>query len=151
MVRLLLFFQQFSIWFKVLLGELLNNLISLFFILAVYFSLWHFPQAIDLLLILNQADAFLFEVPLYFFLLISSAFIIWNAPKYFYYHNYKDISLSNLIGFIPNQHYKFQDSPKTTKYSYRVKVHMRMMLPRILALLLLIISALSILNAISTF
>jgi hypothetical protein len=151
MVKLLLFFQQFSIWFKILLSELSNNLISLFFILALYFALWHFPQTIDLLLILNQADAFLFEVPLYFFLLMVSAFLIWNIPKYFYYYNYKDISFSNLIGFIPNQHYKFQDRNKSVSYHYQVRVHMRKVLPRILALLLLIISALSILNAMELF
>ncbi|PKV52010.1 hypothetical protein ATE84_4111 [Aquimarina sp. MAR_2010_214] len=151
MIKLLLFFQQFSIWFKILLNELSNNLISLFFILALYFALWHFPQTIDLLLILNQADAFLFEVPLYFFLLMVSAFLIWNIPKYFYYYNYKDISFSNLIGFIPNQHYKFQDRNKSVRYHYQVRVHMRKVLPRILALLLLIISALSILNAMKLF
>ncbi len=150
-MNLLLFFQQFSTWFKILLGELLNNLISLFFILAVYFALWHFPQTVDLLLILNQADAFLFEVPLYFFLLIASAFLIWNAPKYFYFHNYKDITFFNLIGFVPNQHYKFQSSEKTIRYSYRARVHMRKVVPRMLAILLLIISALSILHAMELF
>ncbi len=151
MIKLLLFFQQFSVWFKILLNELFNNLISLFFILAVYFSLWHFPQTIDLLLILNQADAFLYEVPLYFFLLIASACLIWNVPKYFYFHNYKDISFFNFIGFIPNQHYKFQDIEKSAGYSYRTRIHMRKVVPRILALLLLIISALSILNAMKLF
>jgi hypothetical protein len=151
MVKLLLFFQQFSIWFKILLSELSNNLISLFFILALYFALWHFPQTIDLLLILNQADAFLFEVPLYFLLLMVSSFLIWNIPKYFYYYNYKDISFSNLIGFIPNQHYKFQDKNKSDRYHNQVRVHLRKVLPRILALLLLIISALSIVNAMQLF
>ncbi|MFC5048761.1 hypothetical protein [Aquimarina hainanensis] len=72
--KLLLFFQQFSIWFKILLGELMNNLISLVLILAVYLTLWHFPQTIDLLLILNQADAFFLEIPLYFVLLTAAAF-----------------------------------------------------------------------------
>ncbi len=151
MIKPLLFFQQFSIWLKVFLAEVSNNLISLFFILALYVTLWYFPQTTDLLLILNQADAFLFEVPLYFFLLILSAFLIWNAPKYFYYYNYKDISIYNLIGFIPNQHYKYQDRDVSIKYHYKVKVHMRMVVPRILALLLLIISALSILHAMELF
>ncbi len=151
MIRPLLFFQQFSIWLRVFLEELSNNLISLFFILAVYVALWYFPQTTDLLLILNQADAFLFEVPLYFFLLVVSAFIIWNIPKYFYYYNYKDITFSNLIGFIPNRHYKFQERDTSIKYHYKVKVHMRMVVPRILALILLIVSALSILNAMEMF
>ncbi|MDY8138152.1 hypothetical protein [Aquimarina sp. 2201CG5-10] len=151
MDKLLWFFQRFSIWFKILLGELFNNLISLFLILAVYFALWHFPQTIDLLLILNQSDAFLFEVPLYFSLLVISAFLIWNVPKYFYYHNYKDISLSNLIGFIPNQHYKFQNKPNTVKYPYMVRIHMRKTIPRILGTLLLAISALGILHAMELF
>ncbi|WP_062060338.1 hypothetical protein [Aquimarina longa] len=151
MIKLLLFFQQFSIWFKILLGELSNNLISLLFILALYFALWHFPQTIDLLLILNQADAFLFEVPLYFFLLIVSAFLIWNIPKYFYFYNYKDISLANFIGFVPNQHYKFQNKSKSVRYHYLVRVHMRKVVPRILAILLLTVSALSILNAMELF
>ncbi|MCX2763278.1 patatin-like phospholipase family protein [Aquimarina muelleri] len=105
----------------------------------------------DLLLILNQADAFIFEVPLYFFLLTASAFLIWNIPKYFYFYNYKDISFSNLIGFIPNQHYQFQLKTKPIRYHYQVKVHMRKIVPRILALLLLVISALSILNAMELF
>ncbi|WP_103071369.1 patatin-like phospholipase family protein [Aquimarina sediminis] len=151
MIELLLFFQRFSTWFKILLTELSNNFISLFFIIALYFALWHFPQTTDLLLILNQADAFLFEVPLYFFLLMTSAFLIWNIPKYFYYYNYKDISFSNLIGFIPNQHYKYQDKNSGVSYSYIVRMHMRKVVPRILALLLLIISALSILNAMVLF
>lgn len=151
MIKPLLFFQHFSVWFKILLEELYNNIISLFFLLAVYFALWHFPQTIDLLLILNQADAFIFEVPLYFFLLTVSAFLIWNIPKYFYFYNYKDISFSNLIGFIPNQHYKFQSKATPVRYHYQVKIHMRKIVPRILALLLLVISALSILNAMKLF
>ncbi|WP_298547834.1 hypothetical protein [uncultured Aquimarina sp.] len=150
-VKLLLFFQGFSVWFKNLLRELTNNMISIFFIGAVYLALWHFPQTVDLLLILNQADTFLLEVPLYFSLLIIAAFLIWNAPKYFYFHNYKDISLSNLIGFIPNQHYKFQDRSESASYPYMTRIHMRKTLPRILAILLLAISALSILNAMELF
>ncbi|MFC5044786.1 hypothetical protein ACFSTE_21970 [Aquimarina hainanensis] len=149
--KLLLFFQQFSIWFKILLGELMNNLISLVLILAVYLTLWHFPQTIDLLLILNQADAFFLEIPLYFVLLTAAAFLIWNIPKYFYYHNYKDISLANLIGFIPNQHYRFQNRSGFASYSYIARVHMRKVVPRILGTLLLIISALSILHAMKLF
>lgn len=144
-------FQLFTIWFKTLLGELLNNFISVAFILAIYLALWHFPQTIDLLLILNQADAFMFEVPLYFTLLMTSAFLIWNIPKYFYYHNYKDITWSNLIGFIPNQHYRHQNRSTNPRYSYVVKVHMRKIVPRILATLLLCITALSILNAMELF
>lgn len=151
MIKLLFFFQGFSIWFKTLLRALSNNIISIFFIVFVYLALWHFPQTVDLLLILNQADAFLLEVPLYFSLLLVAAFLIWNAPKYFYYHNYKDISISNLIGFIPNQHYKFQDRSKTAGYPYIMRIHMRKVLPRMLAVLLLVISALSILNAMELF
>ncbi|WP_378187274.1 hypothetical protein ACE939_02860 [Aquimarina sp. W85] len=144
-------FQLFTIWFKTLLGELLNNFISVAFILAIYLALWHFPQTIDLLLILNQADAFIFEVPLYFILLLTSAFLIWNIPKYFYYHNYKDIKWNNLIGFIPNQHYRYQNHKGNTRYSYAVKIHMRKTVPRILATLLLCITAISILNAMERF
>ncbi|AXT55888.1 hypothetical protein D1815_09035 [Aquimarina sp. AD1] len=151
MIKLLLFSQGFNIWFKNLLRELSNNIISLFFIGSVYLALWHFPQTVDLLLILNQADAFLLEVPLYFTLLIIAAFLIWNAPKYFYFHNYKDITLTNLIGFIPNQHYKFQDRSESASYAYMTRIHMRKTLPRILAILLLAISALSILNAMELF
>ncbi|MDH7444162.1 patatin-like phospholipase family protein [Aquimarina sp. 2201CG14-23] len=151
MKNLLLFFQGFNIWFKSLLRELTNNIISVFFIVAVYIALWHFPQTVDLLLILNQADTFLLEVPLYFGFLLVSAFLIWNVPKYFYFHNYKDISFSNLIGFIPNQHYNFQDRSVSVSYSYKTRIHMRKTLPRILAILLLTISALSILNAMELF
>ncbi|WP_299441210.1 hypothetical protein [uncultured Aquimarina sp.] len=151
MIKLLLFFQGFSIWFKNLLRELTNNIISIFFIVSVYLALWHFPQTLDLLLILNQADTFLLEVPLYFSLLTIAAFLIWNAPKYFYFHNYKDISINNLIGFIPNQHYKFQDRSESASYPYMTRIHMRKTLPRILAILLLAISALGILNAMELF
>ncbi|MBQ4821049.1 hypothetical protein [Aquimarina sp. MMG016] len=151
MFKILLFFQRFSVWFKVLLRELFNNVISLFFILALYLSLWHFPQTIDLLLILNQADAFLLEVPLYFSLLVASAFLIWNIPKYFYYHNYKDITLSNFIGFEPNQHYKFQKKKEDVAYVYLAQIHMRKTVPRMLATLILMISALGILNAMELF
>ncbi len=151
MLNILLFFQKFSVWFRTLIKELINNLISLFFILSLYFTLWYFPQAIDLLLILNQADAFLLEVPLYFGLLTAGAFLIWNAPKYFYYHNYSKISFSNLIGFVPNRHYKFQRANTSNDYQYRLTIHMRMVIPRILAIVLLAISALSILNAIELF
>lgn len=149
--KLLLFSYRFSIWFKALVKELANNVISLFFILFVYLALWHFPQTLDLLLILNQADTFFLEVPLYFSILMVSAFIIWNAPKYFYYHNFKDIKFSNLIGFVPNQHYKFQDRSKTADYAHMTKIHMRKIIPRILGVLLLTISALSILNAMELF
>jgi len=141
-IKLFILFQGFSIWFKSLLRELTNNILSVVFIIAVYLALWHFPQTVDLLLILNQADAFILEVPLYFSLLAISAFLIWNAPKYFYYHNYKDISVRNLIGFIPNQHYTFQHKNAIPSYLYRTKIHMRKTMPRILAILLLSISAL---------
>ncbi|MBW1297679.1 patatin-like phospholipase family protein [Aquimarina litoralis] len=149
--QLLLCFQGFSIWFKTLLKELANNIISVIFIAFVYFALWHFPQTIDLLLILNQTDAFFLEVPLYFTLLTIAAFLIWNIPKYFYFHNYKDITIQNLIGFIPNQHYRFQDRSEAASYSYRTRIHMRKTLPRILGILVLAISALSILNAMELF
>lgn len=149
--QLLLYFQAFNIWFKSLLREAANNIISIIFIGFLYLALWHFPQTVDLLLILNQTETFLLEVPLYFSLLSISAFIIWNIPKYFYYHNYKDISIRNLIGFIPNQHYKFQDRSESASYSYTTRIHMRKTLPRILGILLLAISALSILNAMELF
>lgn len=149
--QLLLYFQAFSIWFKSLIRESANNIISIIFIGFLYLALWHFPQTVDLLLILNQTETFLLEVPLYFSLLSISAFIIWNIPKYFYYHNYKDISIRNLIGFIPNQHYKFQNRSKSASYSYTTRIHMRKTLPRILGILLLAISALSILNAMELF
>ncbi|GAA0727834.1 hypothetical protein GCM10009430_36310 [Aquimarina litoralis] len=149
--QLLLYFQAFSIWFKSLIRESANNIISIIFIGFLYLALWHFPQTVDLLLILNQTETFLLEVPLYFSLLSISAFIIWNIPKYFYYHNYKDISIRNLIGFIPNQHYKFQDRSESASYSYTTRIHMRKTLPRILGILLLAISALSILNAMELF
>lgn len=151
MLDILFFFQRFSAWFKVLMIELLNNLIGLLFVLSVYFALWHFPQTIDLLLILNQADSFILEVPLYFGLLLISAFLIWNLPKYFYYHNHKDITFLNFIGFIPNQHYRFQSKEKDAKYPYLLRIHMRKTVPRILATLLLTISSLGILNAMELF
>ncbi len=151
MIKLLLFTQLFSIWFKVLLSELFNNFTSLFFIFSVYITLWHFPQTIDLLLILNQSETFLFEIPLYFSLLITSAFLIWNAPKYFYYPNFKSITITNLIGFIPNQHHQLQFKKKYKRYPDVVKVHMRKIIPRVLATILLIISSLSILNAMKLF
>ncbi len=115
----------------------------------MYVTLWHFPQTIDLLLILNQADAFFLEVPLYFSLLTIAAFLIWNTPKYFYFHNYKTIKWNNFVGFIPNEHYRYQN--KGTRYSYSLKIHLRKVVPRILATLLLIISALGVLHGMELF
>ena len=151
MTELLKPFQRFSVWVRILFGELANNIISLIYLGVVYFALWHFPQTVDLLLILNQADAFLLEVPLYFTLLTASAFLIWNIPKYTYYHNYKDIKVNNFIGFEPNQHYKFQQNKLNMPYAYVTRVHMRKTVPRILAILLLLISSLAILNAMRLF
>ena len=151
MTELLKPFQRFSVWVRVLFGELANNIISIIYLGVIYFALWHFPQTVDLLLILNQADAFLLEVPLYFTLLTTSAFLIWNIPKYTYYHNYKDIKVNNLIGFEPNQHYKFQQDKLNMPYAYVTRVHMRKTVPRILAILLLLISSLAILNAMRLF
>ncbi len=145
----LIWCQKLSMWFKLLLNELAYNLISVLFVVMIYVTLWHFPQTMDLLLILNQADAFLLEVPLYFSLLTIAAFLIWNTPKYFYFHNYKEISAKNVIGFIPNQHYRFQNIG--LKYSYDLKIHLRKVIPRILATLLLLISALGILQGMKLF
>lgn len=151
MTDLLKPFQRFSLWVRILIGELANNIISFIYLVVIYFALWYFPQTVDLLLILNQADAFLLEVPLYFTLLTTSAFLIWNIPKYTYYHNYKDISFSNLIGFEPNQHYRFQQKRQNMSYAYITRVHMRKTVPRVLAILLLLISSLAILNAMQLF
>ncbi len=149
--QLVSMFHTFSIWFRALMRELVNNLISVIFVIVIYATLWFFPQALDLLLILNQGDAFFLEVPLYFGLLTAAAFLIWNSPKYLYYHNYSRITFFNLIGLIPNHHYRFQREKASMNYSYEVKVHMRMMVPRILAILLLVISSLSMLNAMESF
>ncbi|UZO80038.1 hypothetical protein NBT05_13910 [Aquimarina sp. ERC-38] len=151
MESVLQLFRSFSIWFKILLGELANNIISLLFIFAMYLSLWYFPQTIDLLLILNQADAFFLEIPLYFGSLTVAAFFIWNVPKYYYYHNYKDITIRNLIGFVPNKHYQFQKKSAVVSFPYRTKIHIRKTVPRVLAILLLLIASLSILNAMEEF
>ena len=151
MDKLLALFQGFSIWFKVLINEMANNSISILFIILVYLSLWYFPQTIDLLLILNQADAFFLEIPLYFGSLTISAFLIWNVPKYYFYHNYKDITLKNFIGFVPNQHYRYTKLNDDSSYPYKIRFHVRKVLPRILAISLLLIAALSILNAMEEF
>lgn len=145
------FIEGFNIWFKTLVRELANNVISVVFIIALYLVLWYFPQTTDLLIILNQTDAFFLEVPLYFASLMIAAFLIWNVPKYYYYHNYKDITLKNFIGFIPNQHYIFQYQKKIVSYPYLIKIHLRKTVPRILAVLVLAVSALSILHAMETF
>ena len=144
------FFQKFSIWFKSLLQELLYNFISVILLLVFYGILWHFPQATDLLLILNQSDSFLMEVPLYFVLLFILAALIWITPKYLYYENYSAINFRNLLSFVPHRHYK---ANKELKVSYRssVKQHMRKVVPRLLGVLLLFISAIGILNAMEIF
>ena len=51
------FVRAFGIWMKILLAELANNIISVLVVALLYFMLWHFPQTLDLLVVLNQNDA----------------------------------------------------------------------------------------------
>ena len=147
--------RGFGIWFKVILAELANNIISVLLVAAIYFMLWHFPQTLDLLLVLNQNDAtsfwqmFTMEVPLYFALLTIVAFFIWNAPKYYYKDNYNHITIKNIIGFVPTLHYN--GIRESGRYSYDIKFHVRKVLPRVLACQVLFISSFAILNAMEAF
>lgn len=150
------FVRAFGIWMKILLAELANNIISVLVVVLLYFMLWHFPQTLDLLVVLNQNDAtnllqlFTLEVPLYFSLLLILAFLIWNAPKYYYKANYTQVKFKNVIGFVPTKHY--DDIILDSKhYSYNCKYHMRKVLPRVLGCLLLFISALAILNVLELY
>ncbi|MFD0962956.1 hypothetical protein [Pseudofulvibacter geojedonensis] len=148
--------RAFGIWVKILLAELANNIISVIVVALLYFMLWHFPQTLDLLVVLNQNDAtnllqlFALEVPLYFALLLILAFFIWNAPKYYYKANYTQVKFKNVIGFVPTKHYDsiLLDSKH---YSYNCKHHIRRVLPRVLGCLLLFISAFAILNVIELY
>ena len=151
-------FHRFSIWFKTLLQELANTILSVVFILIIYLILWYFPQTVDLLLMLNQTSAFLREVPFYFILLVVASLLIWNTPKYYYYQNYKDITLKNVIGFVPTRHYRVQkdnardyDLLSYRNYAYATKLHMRKVLPRILGVLVHVIASMAILNAMQLF
>lgn len=150
------FIRAFGIWIKILLAELANNIISVIVVAMLYFMLWHFPQTLDLLVVLNQNDAtnllqlFTLEVPLYFTLLLILAFFIWNAPKYYYKANYTKVKFKNVIGFVPTKHY--DNIIADSKYfSYNCKHHIRKVLPRVLGALLLFISAFAILNVIELY
>lgn len=149
------FIRAFGIWFKLIIAELANNLISVLLVLLLYFMLWHFPQTLDLLLVLNQNDAtnvlqaFTLEVPLYFALLLIIAFFIWNAPKYYYRENYTKVKFKNVIGFVPTNHYELIE--KSNRYSYNCKHHIRKVMPRVLACIVLFTSAFAILNAMEHF
>lgn len=155
MSKIMTFFNSFGIWFKVLISELANNIISVLLVVLIYFMLWFFPQTLDLLLVLNQNNAinfweiFTLEVPLYFSLLLIISFFIWNAPKYYYRPNYTKITFKNFLKFIPTKHYRAIE--KSDKYSYNCKYHVRKILPRILGCLVLFISAFAILNAMKLF
>ncbi len=149
------FIRGFGIWFKVLIAELAHNIISVLLVALLYFLLWHFPQTLDLLLVLNQNDAasfwqiFTLEVPLYFSLLLIISFFVWNAPKYYYKTNYSLVKFKNVIGFVPTKHY---DTIIVTKrYAYNCKHHVRKVLPRVLGCLVLFMSAFAILNAMKHF
>jgi len=94
----------FSIWFRALIAELFNNLISLFVIGLVYLVLWYFPQTVDLLLVLNQSDTFFAEVPFYFSLLTILALLLCSTPKYFIRSNHQKLILKKGFSFIPHFH-----------------------------------------------
>ena len=155
MSKIMSFVRGFGIWFKALISELANNVISVILVALLYFMLWHFPQTLDLLLVLNQNDAsnfwqiFTLEVPLYFSLLLIISFFIWNAPKYYYRDNYSQVKFKNVIGFVPTKHYAKILMSK--RYSYNCKFHIRKVLPRILGCLVLFMSAFAILNAMEHF
>ncbi len=155
MSKVMSFVRAFGIWFKVLISELANNVISVILVALLYFMLWHFPQTLDLLLVLNQNDAsnfwqiFTLEVPLYFSLLLIISFFIWNAPKYYYRDNYSQVKFKNVIGFVPTKHYAKIVLSK--RYSYNCKSHIRKVLPRVLGCLVLFMSAFAILNAMEHF
>lgn len=155
MRKVMSFFNGFGIWFKVLISELVNNIISVLLVALIYFMLWHFPQTLDLLLVLNQNSAinfweiFTLEVPLYFSLLLIISFFIWNAPKYFYRANYTQITFKNILKFSPTKHYITITT--SSRYSYNCKYHVRKVLPRVLGCLVLFISAFAILNAMELF
>lgn len=147
---LLVFFQKVGIWFRTTLQELANNSISVLLLVVCYLMLWHFPQTIDLLLILHQSNAILMEVPLYFAVLTVLAFLIWNTPKYLTYQNYKQITFRNVFYFVPKDDYcEIPVGP--AKYSFILKTHLRKVIPRILGTILLLLSAIGILNAMEIF
>ena len=155
MSKVVSFIRGFGIWFKVLIAELAHNIISVILVALLYFLLWHFPQTLDLLLVLNQNDAasfwqiFTVEVPLYFSLLLIISFFIWNAPKYYYKTNYSLVKFKNVIGFVPTKHY--DTIVESTRYAYNCKHHVRKVLPRVLGCLVLFMSAFAILNAMDNF
>jgi len=151
MSKVVSFIRGFGIWFKVLIAELVHNIISVLLVVLLYFLLWNFPQTLDLLLVLNQNDAasfwqiFTVEVPLYFSLLLIISFFVWNAPKYYYKANYSLVKFKNIIGFVPTKHY--ETIVESTRYAYNCKHHVRKVLPRVLGCLVLFMSAFAILNA----
>jgi len=155
MSKVVSFIRGFGIWFKVLIAELAHNIISVILVALIYFLLWHFPQTLDLLLVLNQNDAasfwqiFTVEVPLYFSLLLIISFFVWNAPKYYYKTNYSLVKFKNVIGFVPTKHY--DTIIESTRYAYNCKHHVRKVLPRVLGCLVLFMSAFAILNAMEHF
>jgi len=155
MSKVVSFIRGFGIWFKVLIAEIAHNIISVILVALLYFLLWHFPQTLDLLLVLNQNDAasfwqiFTVEVPLYFSLLLIISFFIWNAPKYYYKTNYSLVKFKNVIGFVPTKHY--DSIVESTRYAYNCKHHVRKVLPRVLGCLVLFMSAFAILNAMEHF
>jgi len=155
MSKVVSFIRGFGIWFKVLISELAHNIISVILVALLYFLLWHFPQTLDLLLVLNQNDAasfwqiFTVEVPLYFSLLLIISFFVWNAPKYYFKTNYSLVKFKNVIGFVPTKHY--DTIVESTRYAYNCKHHVRKVLPRVLGCLVLFMSAFAILNAMDNF
>ena len=56
MNKIMSFFNGFGIWFKVLISELLNNIISVLLVALIYFMLWFFPQTLDLLLVFYKTQ-----------------------------------------------------------------------------------------------
>lgn len=154
-LKILLFLRQFSNWYRCLIYTLFDNIISIVVLILFYIFLWYFDQAQDLLLILNQRDYWysLAQVPLYFFSLSILANTIWNAPKYLNRWNAKKITISNFITFIPDYHYtKIETLLKSSNTSKnKVSLHMKIVLPRVLGILLLSISSLSILKAIQDY
>ncbi|MFD0861939.1 hypothetical protein ACFQ1M_06950 [Sungkyunkwania multivorans] len=150
----------FFFWFSLVLKELGRNIVSVLMIGLTYFLLWHFPQTLDLLLILNQVDSvFNIEVPLYFSLLTLLAYLIWYSANYLDRKVYDRLTVKKTFTVTPNQIkgniHKSQNvstSTSTGKVSSHIKrLHVRKTMPKVLGFLLITISALAILNAAEQF
>ncbi len=75
--------NKVSFWLLDVLKQMQKRIMSVIFVLLVYFMLWYVPQVNDLIIVVNQTSNHWIAVPMFFVALTVFAFFVSVAGDYF--------------------------------------------------------------------